>query len=81
MTIDEAWDVWLNAQPTMSRDGLKDAKRAFYAAFAAGAGEHAQLVDGVVRAARNMVKELGDQGDLFFALTEAVEKYDAELKQ
>lgn len=46
MTIDEAWDRWLNAQPVMSHGELEAAKRAFFAAFAAGAGEGA-AIDGV----------------------------------
>jgi len=81
MTIDEAWDRWLNGHPRMTHEALKAAKTAFYAAFAAGAGEHGALVGPILDAARRMVNEDGDQGDLFFALTEAVEKYDQRLKQ
>jgi len=79
MTIDEAWDRWLNAQPVMSHEALKAAKTAFYAAFPAGGGARAERIEPVMRAARSLVHEQGDHNDLFCALQRALEEYDREL--
>jgi hypothetical protein len=80
MTIDEAWDRWLNAQPTMTHAELKAAKTAFYAAFAAGAGEHGARVGPVIEAARMLAKYKGSQGLIEMAgrVIQAVEEYDRE---
>jgi hypothetical protein len=81
MTIDEAWDRWLNsrAEPLTSEE-LQAAKTAFYAAFAAGAGEgaaftakmpteppsHGMLVAQMIRLFRELVRREGEVAVLLY---------------